>query len=261
MPGINTVPSVAKIGEVIAAENLVVGYGEEIILENVSFSVTTGEILAVLGESGCGKTTLLRALAGLVTPQSGRIIIAGEDITSEDSREALARARMHMGMLFQSGALINSLTVAENVALQITEFTDLPRELIGEMVQLKLDMVRLGNHGNLMPPELSGGMKKRAALARAMALDPQILLCDEPSSGLDPITAAEIEDLLLELNEYMGVTMVVITHEIASVNKLSSSCILLDRDSKGIVASGPVQTLISQSDNQLVRDFFKRLAG
>ena len=258
MPRKNADPSVANNEDVIIVDNLVVGYGEETILENVSFSVSSGEILAVLGESGCGKTTLLRALSGLVSPESGRIIITGEDITAEDSREALARARMHMGMLFQSGALINSLTVAENVALQITEFTDLPRELIDGIVQLKLDMVRLSGYGDLMPAELSGGMKKRAALARAMALDPQILLCDEPSSGLDPITTAEIEDLLLELNEYLGVTLVAIIHEIASVKKLSSSCILLDRESKGIVACGPVQTLILESDNPLVRNFFKR---
>jgi phospholipid/cholesterol/gamma-HCH transport system ATP-binding protein len=244
--------------DVIIVEDLAVGYGDETVLENVSFSVAEGEILAVLGESGCGKTTLLRALTGLVTPTCGRIMIAGEVITAANAKEALARARMHIGVLFQSGALLNSLTVAENVALPLVEFTNLPRELIDDMVQLKLDLVRLGSSGNLMPAELSGGMRKRAALARAMSLDPQILLCDEPSSGLDPTTAVEIEELLLELNEFVGVTLVVITHEIASIRNLSSFCIMLDKETKGIIAQGPAETLMRESDNPSVRKFFQR---
>jgi phospholipid/cholesterol/gamma-HCH transport system ATP-binding protein len=261
MPGNSATAPATNDEMVIIVENLVVGYGEETVLENVSFTLPRGGILAVLGESGCGKTTLLRALTGLVTPTSGRITIAGAEITVEDPREPLAKARMHLGVLFQSGALLNSLTVAENVALQIEEFTDLPRELVDDIVQLKLDLVRLGSCGNLMPAELSGGMRKRAALARATALDPQILLCDEPSSGLDPVTSAEIEDLLLELNEYLGVTLVVITHELATISNLSGYCIMLDKESKGIIASGPTETLIRESENPQVRNFFKRQTG
>ncbi|MGA7829141.1 MAG: ATP-binding cassette domain-containing protein [Geobacteraceae bacterium] len=247
--------------DVIIVEDLTVGYGDEMVLENVSCSVAKGEIFTLIGESGCGKSTLIRTITGLIEPEHGRIRIAGEEITGADGEEALARARMHMGVLFQSGALFNSLTVAENVALLPLRFTDLPQELVDEMVQMKLELVGLGSHGKSMPAELSGGMKKRAALARAISLDPEILICDEPSSGLDPVTSAEIENLLRELNEYLGVTLVIITHDMETLTRLSTRCVMLDREAKGIVATGPAEELLHESENPVVRKFFQRQEG
>jgi phospholipid/cholesterol/gamma-HCH transport system ATP-binding protein len=244
--------------EIIAVENLAVGYGQTVVLKNVSFSILRGESLTILGPSGCGKSTLLRAMTGLLPPWQGRIRIAGEQIGTGEQNEALTRIRRQVGVLFQSGALIGSLTVAENVSLPIEEFTDLPRDIIADMVQLKLDLVKLGKTGHLMPAELSGGMRKRAGLARAMALDPKILFCDEPSSGLDPATAAEIDGLLLELKAALGVTVVVVTHELGSIENLSDRCIMLNGESKGIIASGVPQTLKRESRDPRVRGFFQR---
>ncbi|MEJ2699054.1 MAG: ATP-binding cassette domain-containing protein [Desulfuromonadales bacterium] len=246
-----------KKEEIIAVENLTVGYGEHIVLKNVSFSVGEGEILTVLGPSGCGKSTLLKAMVGLLPPRQGKIRIAGVEIASIKDDEALSRVRQHIGVLFQSGALIDFLTVAENVALPLHEFSQLPDELIDSMVQLKLDLVKLGRQGHLKPSELSGGMTKRAGLARAMALDPQILFFDEPASGLDPATAVEIDDLLLELNKYFGVTLVVITHELATIENISDRCLMLDGETKGIIAEGPPGQLKNESDER-VRSFFQR---
>ncbi|HZE21808.1 MAG TPA: ATP-binding cassette domain-containing protein [Desulfobaccales bacterium] len=247
-------------GKIIAVENLVLGYGEHVVLDGVSFTVRQGEILSILGPSGCGKSTLLKALAGLITPMQGRIRMVGKEITAENPEEALERVRRHIGVLFQSGALFESLTVAENVALPLEEFTDLPRELIDTIVQLKLDLVDLGGFANLMPGELSGGMRKRAGLARTMALDPQILLCDEPASGLDPVIAREVDELLLELNQALGITLVVVTHSLASVHNLSGHCLMLDTKTKGIIAAGPLEDL-KRSKNPEVRDFFHRYIG
>lgn len=203
----------AEKDDLITVQDLVVGYGETRVLDGVSFAIRPGEILAIIGPSGCGKSTLLKALAGLVQPLEGRIRIAGEEISAASREEALHRARRHLGILFQSGALFESITVAENVALPLREFTDLPPELIDVLVQLQLDLVGLGRYGHLMPGELSGGMKKRAGLARTMALDPEIILCDEPAGGLDPVMAREVDELLVELNAFLGVTLVVVTHK------------------------------------------------
>jgi phospholipid/cholesterol/gamma-HCH transport system ATP-binding protein len=244
-------------GDIIAVENLVVGYGEHVVLDGVSFAVRSGEILSILGPSGCGKSTLMKTMAGLITPLEGRIRVAGEEITAENAEEALERVRRHIGVMFQSGALFESLTVAENVALPLEEFTDLPRELIDIIVQLKLDLVDLGGFANLMPGELSGGMRKRAGLARTMVLDPQILLCDEPGSGLDPVIAREVDELLLELNQALGITLIVVTHSLASVHNLSGRCLMLDPKTKGIIASGSLEAL-KASQNPDVRGFFQR---
>jgi phospholipid/cholesterol/gamma-HCH transport system ATP-binding protein len=243
--------------ELITVQDLVVGYTGTPVLEGVSFSLRSGEILSVIGPSGCGKSTLLKALSGLVQPFKGRIHIAGEEITGGDGEEALQRARGHIGVLFQSGALFESITVAENVALPLQEFSQLPPELIEVVVQLKLDLVGLGRHGHLMPAELSGGMKKRAGLARTMVLDPEILLCDEPASGLDPETAREVDQLLLEFNSFLGITLVVVTHQVATIENLAGRCLMLDPKIKGILAAGSLADLKASTDPG-VRSFFQR---
>lgn len=250
---------IAGIGnrDFITVQGLAVGYGETTVLEEVSFGVGLGEILLILGPSGCGKSTLLKALAGLVKPFRGYIRIAGEEITAADGQEALMQARRHIGVLFQSGALFESITVAENVALPLREFAGLRPELIEVAVQLNLDLVGLGRYGHLMPGELSGGMKKRAGLARTLALDPEILLCDEPAAGLDPVTAREVDELLLELNAILGITLVVVTHQVATVENLSGRCLMLDPLTKGIIAAGSLNEL-KDSGIPRVSSFFQR---
>jgi phospholipid/cholesterol/gamma-HCH transport system ATP-binding protein len=245
----------AEGGDIIAVENLTVGYDETNVLEGMDLRVRAREILTILGPSGCGKTTLLRVLAGLLPARSGTVRIAGQELGEGG---ALSWVHQHIGVLFQSGALLGSYTVSENVALPLREFTDLPAELIEEMVQLKLDLVKLGRHGRDMPAQLSGGMRKRAALARAMALDPQVLLCDEPSSGLDPATAVEIDKLLVELNQAMGVTVVLVTHELASIENISRRCVMLDGEAKGIIAEGTFREIRKANDNPRVQAFFQR---
>ncbi len=246
--------------DIIKVEEASLGYGENVLLRDMSFNVRSGEIFTVLGGSGCGKSTLLKALIGLLPPVKGSIIVGGEEITGPDSANALRRVRRRIGVLFQSGALLGSLTLGENVALPLEEFTDLPKELVWDIVRFKLQLVGLGRYESFMPSELSGGMKKRAGLARAMALDPEILFCDEPSAGLDPVTAAELDHLLIQLNEALGVTIVVITHELASIDAISHRSLMLDREAHGIIALGETRRLKEESDDPRVQAFFRRQA-
>ncbi len=243
---------------IIIVEDLTVGYGGNTVLEEVSFSVSAGEVFTVLGPSGCGKSTLLKAMTGLLPLVKGNIRIADEEIGPAHGKEELRRLRTRIGVLFQTGALLGSLTLWDNVMLPLAEFTDLPPELIDAIVQLKLDLVKLGEYGSRMPAELSGGMKKRAGLARAMALDPQVLFCDEPTSGLDPPTAFEIDDLLLELKSLLGVTVVLVAHELNTVENISDRCIMLDGDAKTIIARGTVESLKRESKDPRVQAFFNR---
>jgi phospholipid/cholesterol/gamma-HCH transport system ATP-binding protein len=191
---------------IIQVRDLRVGYGDVIILDQVSFNVYEGEVFVILGGSGCGKSTLLKAIIGLITPHSGQIILDGDEVSTDDEAKLQGILRK-IGVLYQGAALFGSMTVAENVALPIEEYTSLSRESVSTLVRMKLGLVSLQGYENHLPSELSGGMKKRAGLARAMALNPKILFFDEPSAGLDPITSAELDDLILHLNRSLGTNL------------------------------------------------------
>lgn len=245
---------------VIQVKDLVVRYGEATILDGVSFDVYEGEIFVILGGSGCGKSTLLRHIIGLEMPYSGSVLIDGDDISNMQGamQEKILRK---IGTLFQSGALFGSMTLAENISLPLQEYTDLEPGLIELMVQMKLGMVNLAGYGNHLPSEISGGMKKRAGLARAMALDPMIVFCDEPSAGLDPITSAEIDNLIIQMNKSLGITFVVVTHELDSIYSIAHRIVMLDKSVKNIVAEGDPRDLKINSSVPVVRGFFNRLPG
>jgi len=243
---------------IIQVRDLIARYGDETILEGVSFDVYEGEIFVILGGSGCGKSTLLKHLIGLIRPSSGQILIDGEDLALADSH-AYQRLLRKIGILYQSGALFGSMTLAENVALPITEYTEVPLDLVSSLVRMKLNLVHLAGYEDYLPSEISGGMKKRAGLARAMALNPKILFFDEPSAGLDPVTSAGLDNLILHLNKTLGTTMVIVTHELQSILAVAQRVIMLDRGAKGIIAEGDPRHLRETSRNPLVRRFFNRL--
>jgi phospholipid/cholesterol/gamma-HCH transport system ATP-binding protein len=242
----------------ITVENLTAGYDDQITFDQLNFQVEKGELFVILGGSGCGKSTLLRLLLGLKRPNTGRIMINGVDITTA-GEEDMKAVRTGIGVLFQSGALFGSMTLAENVALPLKEYTDLSPKAINGIVSMKLAMVSLHGHENHYPAELSGGMVKRAGLARAMVLDPSILFFDEPSAGLDPITAAELDQLLKDLNQGLGTTMVVVTHELESIMAIADRVIMLDENKKGILAAGNPRELREFSTDPFVHSFFNRM--
>ena len=244
-------------GSLIQVRDLVAGYGEEVILENISFDVIEGEIFVVLGGSGCGKSTLLKHMVGLYPPLSGRIVIDGEDISARDP-ESLQKVLRKIGVLYQGSALLGSMTIAENVALPIAEYIDLDPGALWSLVRMKLNLVGLEGYENHLPSEVSGGMKKRAGLARAMALNPKILFFDEPSAGLDPVTSAGIDNLILSLNRSLGTSMVIVTHELQSIFAVAHRVIMLDKRTKGIIAEGDPKHLRDHSKDPAVRHFFNR---
>jgi phospholipid/cholesterol/gamma-HCH transport system ATP-binding protein len=242
---------------VIVVENLTARYGDVTILQDVSFEVYRGERFMILGGSGCGKSTLLKHMIGLLKPSSGRVLINGIDITQADERW-LQQVRRQIGVLFQADALFGSMSLSENVALPLTEYTALPAELIRDIVRMKLGLVDLSGYDNHMPAELSGGMRKRAGLARAMALDPMFLFFDEPWAGLDPVTAAELDILIRSINEGIGTTMVFVTQELASILSLGQRVIMLHKEAKGIIARGTPAELREKSTDSRVVNFFNR---
>ncbi len=244
---------------IVEVKNLTVRYGEELVLDDVSFSVHNGERFMIVGGSGSGKSTLMRHMIGLENPEKGRVIVAETDITACPDAQ-LKRVMRSIGVLFQSSALLGSLTIGENVALPILEFTRLPKNAVADMVRMKLSLVGLECYEDHLPSEISGGMRKRAGLARALALNPEILFLDEPSAGLDPITAAEIDDLIQHINQSMGTTMIIVTHELESIFNLGQRLILLDKASRHIIAEGSPVDLQKHSPRPAVRHFFNARA-
>ncbi len=240
---------------IIEIKDLVSYYGSRKILDRINLQVMPGETMTILGRSGCGKSTLLRHIIGLSKPTAGRIFIKGQDITLLSEEEMLP-IRRKIGMLFQGAALFNSMTLGENVALPLKEHTELEDSTINIMTRMKLEQVGLSGFEDFMPSQLSGGMKKRAALARAIAMDPDILFCDEPSAGLDPIVAVGIDHLIMKLKKVFHMTTVVVTHELESVFLIADRVALMDGGK--IIALGTVDEL-KQSDNPKVKQFFNRI--
>jgi phospholipid/cholesterol/gamma-HCH transport system ATP-binding protein len=239
----------------IRVQGLSIGWDRRVLISEASFDVARGDVFVILGPSGCGKSTLLRCLIGLELPLRGSIDIQGI------GSPRLEGTAPEYGVMFQSGALFSSMTVGENVGFALQEWTSLPAEAVSAIVKAKLALVGLEGTGDKLPAELSGGMKKRAAIARAMAFEPSLIFLDEPSAGLDPVSAAELDELILALNRGLGLTVVMVTHELESILKVGSTCIMLDKESKTIVASGDPRRLKAESTDPKVRQFFNREAG
>ena len=240
----------------VQADGLTQRFGDRIVFRGVSFSVARGEVYAILGGSGCGKSTLLRQLIGLLPPSAGRARVLGYDIATE-----LAPIRRQIGVLFQSGALFGSLSLLENVMLPLQTLTALPPDACAAIARIKLAQVGLADAAAMRPAEVSGGMAKRAGIARALALDPPLLFLDEPSAGLDPVTSAGLDKLILQLRDTLGATFVVVTHEVPSIMAIADRCLMLDREAQGVVAEGNPHELARDSNVPAVRGFFQRQAA
>lgn len=243
---------------IISVRNLTAAYGGNTVLENINFDVWPGEIFIILGGSGCGKSTLMKHVIGLYQPVSGEVLIEGVDLVSSFGKKRKEILR-RIGVMYQSGALFGSMNLLENVRLPLEEFTNLPQRVMNTVACNMLDRVGLGDYTEYLPSEISGGMQKRAAIARAMSLDPSIIFLDEPSAGLDPVTSAELDDLILSLSREFGVTFIIVTHELPSIFAICDRSIMLDRQTKGIVAEGKPLELKKRTDMPAVYAFFNRV--
>jgi phospholipid/cholesterol/gamma-HCH transport system ATP-binding protein len=244
---------------IIEIKNLTAGYKDFLILENVSFEIKKGEIFIILGGSGCGKSTLLKIMTGLIRPFSGNVLINNKDIYNSLDQDKKSILK-NIGVMFQNGALFGSMNILENVKLPLIKHTSLDMETMNLIAYMKLSIVGLKDSSMLMPDQISGGMRKRAAIARAMALDPEVIFLDEPSAGLDPVTAAQLDKLILNLADNLGITFVMVTHELESIFDTGSRVIMLHKDTKGIIAQGNPHELKNLKSDKRVFTFFNRLA-
>lgn len=241
----------------IDVKNLTIAYGDFVLLKDISFTINKGDVFIIMGASGGGKSSLLRVLTGLTPTAGGQILIDGIDFTksSQDEKDKLMQ---RCGILYQSGALFSSMTLAENIAMPLQQYTDYSENLINELVELKLALVGLKGFGDFYPSEISGGMKKRAGLARALALDPEILYFDEPSAGLDPISSKLLDDLILDINRSLGTTIVVVTHELQSIFAIGNNSVFLDADTKSITGRGDPKELLKNPPTETIHKFLTR---
>jgi phospholipid/cholesterol/gamma-HCH transport system ATP-binding protein len=244
----------------IQVQDLTMAYGDFVVQKDLTFTINKGDIFIIMGGSGCGKSTLLRHMVGLKAPAKGKVLY--QDISFwEAEEETQARLMRQFGILYQSGALWSSMTLAENVALPLKTYTALASDAIADIVALKLALVGLSGFEDYFPSEISGGMRKRAGLARAMALDPEILFFDEPSAGLDPISAHLLDELIVEIRESLGATIVIVTHELASIFAISNNSVFLDPDAKTMLATGDPQELLDTSNDPKIIRFLTRGAA
>jgi len=241
----------------ISVVDLTMAYGDFVVMRNLNFTINRGDIFIIMGGSGCGKSTLLRHMIGLKPPARGEILYGDFNFWKAEpvKRQEMMR---HVGVLYQSGALWSSMTLAENVALPLQQYTRLSKEKIREQVSLKLSLVALSGFEDFYPSEISGGMRKRAGLARAMALDPEILFFDEPSAGLDPVSAKRLDDLILQLRDSLDATVVVVTHELASIFAIGSNSVFLDPESRTMIASGDPKKLLAEDHDPRIQTFLRR---
>ncbi|MDF9788092.1 ABC transporter ATP-binding protein [Polynucleobacter sphagniphilus] len=242
----------------IDVQNLSIGYESRVLLQNLNFSVNSGEIFVILGGSGCGKSSLLKNLFGLYQPLAGDVFIERQNITKAIGVDR-QKIMTSFGVMYQEGALFGSMNLLDNVTLFMEEYTKLTKQQMQLLARCKLDLVGLLPYESYMPSEISGGMQKRAAIARAMALDPKILFLDEPSAGLDPITSADLDSTILDLSRNLGFTFVIVSHELASIYAIADKVIMLDKDTKGIIAEGDPKVLRDTSTNPQVHQFFNRI--
>ena len=241
----------------ITVRNLSLGFGSIVLMRDLNFTVKRGDVFIIMGGSGCGKSTLLRNMIGLIEPAEGEVFYEKANFTRSNAEERRSFYR-RIGVLYQSGGLWSSMTLAENVALPLEEYTDLSPADIREIATFKLALVGLNGFEDYYPSQISGGMQKRAGLARAMALDPEVLFFDEPSAGLDPISSRLLDDLILELRDSLGATVVVVTHELASIFTIGNNSVFLDPDTKTMTASGDPKELLAHCPDPKVRAFLRR---